>query len=125
MSLLRGAIIASSTGIVASLNVSHTGYEKHWWWDNVGHFFSGLALGMVLPDNKEVPMYLAIAAGWECFEWKLATMKLYELHDSIPEGPRSMGFEHWDFDHQVEDTMLDTIMGYYGVRVAQAIKRRT
>lgn len=121
--MTRKLLATVATVVVLFLNINHDGYEKYWWWDNVGHFLSGFALGMVLPDGKERQHYLMLAAVWEAFEWKLATLKLYELHDNIPEGPRSMGYEGWDFDHQVEDTILDTIMGYYGVKAAQKLKR--
>lgn len=109
--------------IVLAMNLNHRGYERYWWWDNVGHFLSGFTVGLVAPHGYEKHTYLTLVPLWEAFEWKLATMKLYELHDSIPEGPRSLGYEGWCFDHQVEDTILDTIMGYYGVRLARLLKR--
>ncbi|UBF23263.1 hypothetical protein M1M34_gp070 [Haloarcula tailed virus 2] len=110
-------------GIVAVTNIFHDGYAKHWWWDNVGHFASGYVIGTLAPEGKETLTYGALVPFWEAFEWKLATMKLYEKYDWCPEGPRSMGYEGWDFDHQVEDTILDSLMGYYGVKLAQKVKQ--
>lgn len=120
MSRAKLSLLVAS--VVVGMTVAHDGHEKHWYWDNINHFLGGFALGLLLPEGKERHSYYAIAAVWEAFEWKLATMKLYEKHDLIPRGPRSMGFEDWSFDHQIEDTILDTLMGDLGVRVARRIK---
>lgn len=107
---------------VAVLNTYHTGYEKYWWWDNIAHFSSGLVLGILLPTGKERHCYAGLVVAWEYVEYRLAKAKLYERYP-VPEGPRAMGFEKWSFDHQVEDTILDTLMGYYGIKVGQWLKR--
>lgn len=122
MNILNRIGLLVAIGIVASMNVSHKGYETHWWWDNIAHFFSGFALGLVLPSGKEREYFIVIATVWEAFEWKLATMKLYNYHELIPEGPRAMGYEGWSFDHQVEDTILDTVVGDFGVQMARKLK---
>ena len=108
--------------IVLTMNTRPSGYVNHWWWDNVCHFLSGLALGFVLPSGRERESYLTIAAVWELFEWWLATLKLYERFPMLPEGPRSLGYEGWSFDHQIEDTILDVILGYFGIVTARRIK---
>lgn len=108
--------------VVLAMNIKHGGYERYWWWDNTTHFLSGFALGLLLPSGREREYFLVIATIWEVFEWKLASLKLYETFGSLPEGPRSLGYEEWTVDHQVEDTILDTVMGLYGVRVARALK---
>lgn len=113
--------VALTVGL--TMNAMHDGYENHWWWDNVTHFLGGFFLGLVLPKRKERETFLVIATIWECFEWWAASRKICEVYETIPEGcPRSMGFDGWSFDHQVEDTILDTVMGYYGVKVAQKLK---
>lgn len=122
MRFIKRIVATIAVAVVLSMNVGHEGYETHWWWDNVAHFFSGFIIGYLAPDGRERKFYWTLVPIWEAFEWKLATMKLYELHDAIPEGPRSMGYEEWDFDHQVEDTILDSIMGDYGVRTAVRMK---
>lgn len=125
MNRIHTTALMVAGGIVMKMNISHQGYEKYWWWDNISHLVSGFLLGMLLPEGKERQYYYVIAAFWEAFEWKLASMKLYELHELIPEGPRSMGYEGWTLDHQIEDTILDTIMGDLGVKSAQKLKRIT
>lgn len=100
----------------------HDGHEKHWWWDNVNHFVGGFALGLILPHGKEERLFFPLAIVWEGFEWWLARQKLYERYDWYPEGPRSMGYKGWSLDHQVEDTILDTVVGYYGVKLAMKLK---
>lgn len=120
---LRRAMFAAIATVVA-MNVNHRGYENHWWWDNVGHLLSGFAVGAILPEGREREGFLVIAIVWEGFEYCLARAKLYERFDWCPEGPRSLGFEPWSFDHQVEDTILDVVVGYWGAKLAQRLKQR-
>ena len=102
--------------------VFHEKHRAHWWLDNVTHFLGGFGLGLLFPDGHERKLFLVTAICWEMFEFWLARMKLYERFEWAPEGPRSLGFEEWSVDHQVEDTILDTVMGYYGAKTAQRLK---
>lgn len=117
----RIAAAVWSTVVTMSL-VFHEKHREHWWWDNVAHFLGGFGLGMLYPDGQEHRLFLVTAAVWEAFEYWLARQKLYETYDWAPKGPRSLGYEEWSFDHQAEDTLLDTVMGYYGAKTAQRLK---
>lgn len=119
---VRKVLVALAGSMVLAMTAKHDGHRKHWWWDNVNHFVGGFAVGMMLPDGKERSRLLVICAGWEAFEYALARAKLYETFDSVPEAPRSLGYEGWEFDHQMEDTVLDTVMAYQGMKVAKRVK---
>lgn len=119
--MLRKVMVLAAVSIVAVTNIKYGGYEKHWWWDNVGHFASGFVVGVFLPEGREREYYFAIAVLWEILEWRLAVMELWRRFD-VPEGPRALGFSGWDVDKQVEDTILDTVMGWKGVQLARMVK---
>lgn len=116
------ALTAAAGSIVAVTNLYHDGYDQHWWWDNLGHFCGGFVVGMALSDDgNESCRYFLLAVLWELAEYG---MNKHEGVNPFPdEGPRSLGHDEWDFDHQMEDTILDTLMGYYGVKLAQRLKR--
>lgn len=120
--MTRKILSALASVAVLTMTAKHEGHKNHWWWDNLNHFIGGFAVGLLLPEGREEAYLLGICTLWEAFEWKLATMKLWENHDWFPKGPRSMGFEDWDFDHQVEDTVLDTVMAYQGMKTAKRLK---
>lgn len=117
-------LAAVASLVVTTMTVKHDGHEKHWWWDNLNHFIGGFAIGLVLPTETEKRLFPAIAILWEAFEYGLARCKLYERFEWFPEGPRSLGYDGWEFDHQAEDTVLDTLMGYYGVKTAVRLKEQ-
>lgn len=84
-------------------------YEDHWWYDNLSHFCAGYAIGTALSemeDDKQVvcQRFLVITSLWELFEY------------SIDERPWDDSVE--DFDHAMEDTVLDTYMGLTGAFIA-------
>ena len=115
-------VVSAIGGAVAVLTMNHLheGYEKHWWWDNVVHFMSGFVLGMILPEDYEEGSFLGMATVWELFEWYSISSGLSEKSSRLPQ--RAMGTPEWSLDHQVEDTALDTIVGYWGVKVAKWLK---
>jgi hypothetical protein len=123
--MLRKTAAAVASVVVLAMTAKHDGHENHWWWDNLNHFIGGFAVGILLPEGRERECLLGICVVWEAFEWKLATMKLYESFDWFPKGPRSMGYEEWELDHQCEDTLLDTVMAYQGMKAAKRLKEAT
>lgn len=98
-------------GIPAGIVFIMTGldkFEDHWWWDNVAHFCGGLSVGTVLheatdDDTGALAGFLLVTTLWEAFEY-------------------SVGERPWDgsmcWDHAMEDTVLDTVMGFLGAYVA-------
>lgn len=121
-SVREQAAFAVGVLFVIVCNHDHDRYERHWWWDNVAHFTSGFTLGLLLPRGKERQTYAVCALLWEILEWYIASRNYHEIIDAMPNGPRAMGHDEWTLDHQCEDTILDTLMGYYGVRTAMWIK---
>lgn len=85
-------------------------FEDHWWWDNLSHFMAGYAFGAALADQIEPRTiligFLLLATGWEIFE--------YRINERPWDG--SM-----DWDHAMEDTVLDTYMGLSGAYTAMII----
>ena len=86
-------------------------YPQHWWWDNVCHLTAGYAIGSALIELTDdrttvVKAFLAITTGWEIFEYM------------IDERPWDGSME---WDHAMEDTVLDTYMGLTGAYLATLV----
>lgn len=96
-------------GVVAMHRVYR--YQEHWWWDNLAHLGAGFAIGTELgartDDRSSVLLgFLGLTTAWELFEFR------------IDERP-------WDgsmcWDHAMEDTVLDTVMGLAGAYLATRV----
>jgi hypothetical protein len=112
-----------AASVVAVLSLKHDGHERHWWWDNLNHFLGGFVLGMVSPRNERRTVVM-VSVCWEAVEYVMSQSGVNEVVGLFPGGPRALGFDGWSVDHQIEDTMLDTVMAREGARVAQHLKRR-
>lgn len=109
-----GAFGSVLCDLAPSADMEFTGYDDHWWWDNVAHFFGGYAVGtalsLVLRDEERVlKAFLVLTGAWEVFE--------YATHER-PWHVDESGEMLWEFDHAMEDTALDTIVGAAGAYVA-------
>lgn len=105
------ATIERSTVIASAIPIAMTAwyrYEEHWWWDNTAHFAGGYAVGDFVSNFTETRKqtllaFTGVAACWELFEY-------------------CIGERPWDgsmcWDHAMEDTLLDTIMGAVGAYYA-------
>lgn len=83
-------------------------FEDHWWYDNVAHLAGGVSVGTAVHNftgdiKQSLVSFLLIATVWEIFEYLV-------------------GERPWDgsmcWDHAMEDTVLDTVMGLIGVYIA-------
>lgn len=107
-----GAVVTHA--VPADVNTDYDGYSNHWWWDNVAHFLGGYAVGHVLSralGNRErvLKAFLVITGAWEAVEY---------LSRERPWHVDGDGEMHWSFDHAMEDTALDTVMGAAGAYLA-------
>lgn len=114
---------AESAGAVGStlmhlvpveVDVAYDGYDNHWWWDNVAHFFGGYAVGTALScvfDDRETVLkaFLVVTGAWEVFEYG-SRERPWHVDEN--------GDMEWSFDHAMEDTALDTVMGLAGAYAA-------
>lgn len=96
--------------IPVNSDVEYTGYDNHWWWDNVAHFLGGYAVGWVLTHlfgshRRTVAGFLFVTGGWEVFEY---------ASNERPWHTDENGEMVWAWDHAMEDTMLDTVAGAAG-----------
>lgn len=107
------ALVAIPAGI-AFIMTGLDKFEDHWWYDNLAHVCGGISVGTVVhhyTDDVEASLwtFLGIATLWEAFEYLV-------------------GERPWDgsmtFDHAMEDTLLDTVMGLVGVWLAARLNHR-
>lgn len=103
-----------TTAMPLSVATDWDGYSNHWWWDNLAHYLAGYAIGSFLSpyyrdERKVIERFVQIAALWEGFEY---------VSQERPWHTDENGDMVWEWDHAMEDTVLDTIVGTYGAYVA-------
>lgn len=90
------------------------GYSQHWWWDNAAHLLGGYAVGHVLARflgsrERVLKAFLILTGGLEAVEYASGERPWHTNGD---------GEMAWNWDHRMEDTALDTVMGAAGAYLA-------
>lgn len=102
-----------SRAVPIDIDADYDGYSNHWWWDNMAHFAGGYVVGAVLASvlssrERVLKAFLVLTGGWEVFERAVGERPWHTDESGMA----------WTFDHAMEDTALDTVMGAAGAYTA-------